>query len=243
MNFEKILGIDESEMVPFQSRYAWTSQQFRIHKKVVEKLELLCEAAYKDNFKLALISGYRSYKRQVAIWEEKCNGTREILDKNAHPINSFESDEEKYCAISQWSAIPGASRHHWGTDIDIFDATSLENDYHLKLIPEEFSSEGPCGKLNIWLDQNLSTFGFFRPYFLPEYRVSDLSINFKNNKEQPAIKAINSEPWHISYLPIAKDYIQYITAEMLLETWSHFPFSASDWAKTNVKTICNLLGT
>jgi len=32
---------------------------------------------------------------------------------------------EKIASILRWSALPGTSRHHWGTDLDIIDAKAL----------------------------------------------------------------------------------------------------------------------
>ena len=243
MRLEQILGIEDSDIVTFENDHAMVSKHFRIHQAIIPQLELLCEKAWKDGIKLALISGYRSYQRQVTIWDEKYRGERDILDQDSHPIKEFNNDEEKFCAISQWSAIPGASRHHWGTDIDVFDATSLENGYQLKLIPEEFSGNGPCEKLNHWLNQNLSSYGFIRPYFSSTENHMDSTTNRDLSRKSTTLKPISIEPWHISYLPLAQDYIQYITAEKLINTWSRFPFSASDWAKNNVQAICKLLGT
>ncbi|MCZ8486094.1 D-alanyl-D-alanine carboxypeptidase family protein [Vibrio lentus] len=30
------------------------------------------------------------------------------------------SEQQKLSAILRWSALPGASRHHWGCDFDVF---------------------------------------------------------------------------------------------------------------------------
>ncbi len=35
------------------------------------------------------------------------------------------AEAERVAAILVWSALPGASRHHWGTDCDVIDAAAL----------------------------------------------------------------------------------------------------------------------
>ncbi len=48
------------------------------------------------------------------------------------------SDLEKCKAMLRWSAVPGASRHHWGTEIDIFDPDLLPENTPLLLEPGIF---------------------------------------------------------------------------------------------------------
>ena len=44
--------------------------------------------------------------------------------------------------ILRWSALPGGSRHHWGTEIDIFDPDLLPQGQSLQLEPWEYESGG-----------------------------------------------------------------------------------------------------
>ena len=67
-------------------------------------------------------------------------------------------------AILTWSALPGASRHHWGSDIDVIDAAALGPGARAQLVAEEFAPGGRFERLNGWLDSNMGRFGFFRPY-------------------------------------------------------------------------------
>ena len=48
------------------------------------------------------------------------------------------SDWQKCQAILRWSAVPGASRHHWGTEIDFFDPDVLPAGKKLMLEPWEY---------------------------------------------------------------------------------------------------------
>ncbi len=92
-------------------------------------------------------------------------------------------------AILRWSALPGASRHHWGSDCDIFDAAALQPGYQLQLTVAETEPNGIFGPFYQWLEQQMERqdFGFFRPY------AKDTG-------------GIAPEPWHLSYRPIAESY-------------------------------------
>ena len=37
--------------------------------------------------------------------------------------------------ILEWSALPGASRHHWGSEFDVFDLAALPEGYRVQLLP------------------------------------------------------------------------------------------------------------
>ena len=50
-------------------------------------------------------------------------------------------------------AIPGTSRHHWGTDLDVYDAAALPADYRLELSPAEVAPGGLFDSLHRWLDE------------------------------------------------------------------------------------------
>jgi LAS superfamily LD-carboxypeptidase LdcB len=91
---------------------------------------------------------------------------------------------ERVAAILAWSAAPGASRHHWGTDLDVYDRAALPRAYRLQLVPAEYAADGPFARLTTWLDENMLRFGFYRPYRIDRGGV------------QP-------EPWHLSHAPTA----------------------------------------
>jgi hypothetical protein len=73
--------------------------------------------------------------------------------------------------------MPGTSRHHWGTDIDI---NSVENAY--------FETKKGSSEYQ-WLSQNAYKYGFCQTYTA-------------KGKNRP--KGYNEEPWHWSYLPLSK---------------------------------------
>jgi LAS superfamily LD-carboxypeptidase LdcB len=103
---------------------------------------------------------------------------------------------ERMFAILTWSALPGASRNHWGTDIDVFDRASVPPGAAPELRRAESMAGAAFGPLHRWLDANLQRFGFFGPYDQDRGGVSP-------------------EPWHLSYAPIAKRLQAVHSAELL----------------------------
>ncbi len=214
MKLEQLVGLNDEDIISFSSEHAWSSAEFKIHKKLAKPLEELCFQANQQGHRLALLSGYRNYQRQCQIWQDKVLGEREILDNQGNPCNTFSSEEEKFEAIARWSAIPGTSRHHWGTDLDIFSAKAVENNYPVKLLVEEFSKQGPCFELEQWLATNLHKFQFFRPY-------------------QKDLGGIAPEPWHISYQPLASKFSAQLDADKLTSIWKQQPWNGSQWSIDN----------
>ena len=130
------------------------------------------DAAKKDGFKLNIISAFRSNYHQQLIWESKWIGKRKVNGQN---LSLQVKDEvERAKIILQYSSMPGSSRHHWGTDVDIY---SLEN--------STFES-GYGLKIYSWLQKHAAEYGFYQVY------TAGRSVGY------------NEEKWHWSYLPIAK---------------------------------------
>jgi LAS superfamily LD-carboxypeptidase LdcB len=111
------------------------------------------------------------------------------------------ADVEMVDVILAWSSIPGGSRHHWGTDVDVIDTFALPPDYKVRLVPEEYAANGVFARLNAWLDANLARFGFFRPYRTDRGGYSP-------------------EPWHISYAPVASLALESLSLPALRSTLS-----------------------
>lgn len=159
-----------------------------LHTDVITPFLTMQEAAAKEGLNLQVASGFRSYERQLSIWNAKATGQRCLLNDNGQPIDSNSlCDTEKLYAILRWSALPGCSRHHWGTDLDVWDSAAVADDYSLLLVPEEYQQDGPFYLLSCWLDEHAETYGFVRPYAIDRGGVAP-------------------EPWHLSYQPIAKQF-------------------------------------
>lgn len=156
-----------------------------LHDDVVAPYLAMRAAAAADGLDLVAFSGFRDFDRQLGIWNGKFRGERPMQDRSGQALDPRSlSPAERVEAILWWSALPGASRHHWGTDFDVMDAKALPAGYKLKVIPAEYLSGGPFERLTRWLDEHMHAFGFFRPYHTDRGGVSP-------------------EPWHLSYAPVA----------------------------------------
>jgi LAS superfamily LD-carboxypeptidase LdcB len=154
-------------------------------------------AAAKDGIDLHPVSSYRDFDRQLAIWNGKCRGERPLLGADGALLDARQLNEEQLIeAILRWSALPGTSRHHWGTDLDVVDAAAMPDGYVPQLVPEEFSAGGVFAGLNLWLGAHAAQFGFYRPYSI--YR-----------------GGVQPEPWHISYAPLAEQARQQFSSQLL----------------------------
>jgi LAS superfamily LD-carboxypeptidase LdcB len=161
----------------------------QLHPDVIGPLQDLCGRAAVAGLALRVASGFRSFERQLAIWNAKARGERPVLDDQGRPHDlSVLSDRERMYAILRWSALPGASRHHWGTDIDVWDAAAVATDYRPRLVADEYAPGGPFFALHSWLTRELRTgTEFFRPY------ATDTG-------------GVAPEPWHLSFAPVAREF-------------------------------------
>ncbi len=171
-----------------------------VHTGVVEPFLLLRGEAASAGFDLQILSGFRSFHQQLSIWNRKARGDLPVLDSDAKPLDIGELSEPALVfAILRWSALPGASRHHWGTDLDVFDARTRPPGYEIELIPEEVDPGGMFGPLHDWLDRRMAeatAFGFFRPYDLDRDGVAP-------------------ERWHLSHGPVADVHQNQLTLPVL----------------------------
>ena len=187
-----LTGLTNSHTVEF-------GKNQRVHREVEKPLRAMTEEAAKEGYQLQVCSGYRSFQRQCEIWNEKVTGKRPILDFHNQPISPKSlSEEEVIYAILRWSALPGTSRHHWGTDVDVIDASRIKANMTVKLIAGEFEAGGPFSELHDWLDKNMARFGFFRPYATDRGGVSP-------------------ERWHLSYAPLAQTYLAELSEELVVK--------------------------
>lgn len=168
-----------------------------LHYEVVAAFLAMRDAAASDGIELHARSSFRDFDTQVAIWNRKWRGERPLLDRHGRTLERASiSDAQCVDAILCWSAIPGGSRHHWGSDIDVIDAQAIPNGYAVQLIPEEYAPDGIFKRLAHWLDANMRHFGFFRPYRTDRGGVSP-------------------EPWHLSYAPVAIPALEALSLSML----------------------------
>ncbi len=156
-------------------------------KEVFDAFVKMREAAELDSIELVILSATRNFTYQKRIWEDKWAGRRKVEGKNL--AKEIPDPMERATFILRFSAMPGTSRHHWGTDIDL---NSFTNAY--------FSS-GQGLKEYQWLQEHAGTFGFCQVYST----LDSLSGRTTGYQE---------EKWHWSYLPVANRYLESYLAQI-----------------------------
>jgi LAS superfamily LD-carboxypeptidase LdcB len=146
-----------------------SSRHMYIQEEVLDSFIVMYNSAKSDGIDLKIVSATRSFYRQKEIWEDKWEKYKNMSEYN------------RVLEILKYSSMPGTSRHHWGTDIDI-------NSFSV-----EYFKSGNGLKEYLWLDKNAIKFGFCQPY---KYK----DIGKRTGYED--------EPWHWSYSPLSKEYLQ-----------------------------------
>jgi LAS superfamily LD-carboxypeptidase LdcB len=170
-----------------------------LHRAAVRPFLAMRDAALRDGFDLVPVSSFRDFGRQRAIWNAKFRGQRPARDRRGRVLDMAALDAgERVEAILLWSALPGASRHHWGTDVDVADGRVMAAGYAPRLEVEEYRRGGPFAALSDWLGGHMRRFGFYRPY------------TRRGRGVQP-------EPWHLSFAPVARRALKSMTVPLLAE--------------------------
>ncbi|MBP2834045.1 M15 family metallopeptidase [Aquimarina sp. U1-2] len=152
---------------------------YQLRKKAHEAFVAMKNEAITHGFKIKVVSSYRNYAHQNRIWERKYQS---FLKEGLSPDQTIEK-------IIEYSTIPGTSRHHWGTDIDIVDGNAPQPK-HL-LLEEHFEGNGPFCPFKEWLDEHAERY--------------DFHLVYTNTKDR---KGFKYEPWHYSYAPLSKPMLQ-----------------------------------
>jgi len=130
----------------------------------------MSDAAAKDGVNLKIASATRNFEYQENIWNNKWNALPASMDGLT-----------KFKTVLDYSATPGTSRHHWGTEVDIDNAN-----------PQYFNTKEGKEVYN-WLSKNASTYGFCQPY---------------TAKGPERSTGYNEEKWHWSYVPLSKTFTE-----------------------------------
>ena len=151
----------------------------KMHKETAEAFKRMKAEALKSNINIEVVSAYRSFQRQKEIFEGKYV---KFTSEGLSPMQTIEK-------IIEYSTIPGTSRHHWGTDLDLIDGNVPRPES--VLVASNFHGTGPFCKLKEWMDEHAASFGFYEVY-----------TNDANRK------GFKYEPWHFSYAPVSKPMLQ-----------------------------------
>lgn len=172
------------------------------HKDIYQDYLKLKSKASKEGIELYVLSSFRSFEAQLKIWNLKASGQRQLLDDQGNPLDYNQlSPTEVLFSILRWSALPGASRHHWGTDIDFYDKSTCPVDYQVQLVPEEYNEGGYFYNFRNWFDKSLDQdngHGFFRPYQIDKGGVAP-------------------EMWHLSHKEVSQELLAAYSIDLFKE--------------------------
>jgi zinc D-Ala-D-Ala carboxypeptidase len=147
-----------------------------LHREAFEAFLNMHQTAKKEGIELKIRSATRNHERQKNIWENKWNGVAALSDGTK--ASDIADPVKRALKILEYSSMPGTSRHHWGTDIDL---NSFDN---------EWFERGEGLKTFEWLNNHAAGFGFCRPY-------TALGSDRENGYFE--------EKWHWSYFPLSNE--------------------------------------
>jgi LAS superfamily LD-carboxypeptidase LdcB len=190
-----------------------------LHPAAAEAFLGLRAEAARSGIDLIPASTFRDFDRQRRIWNDKYYGKRPLLDAAGRPLDPKRlNDEQIVEAILLWSALPGASRHHWGTEIDVIDRAALAPGTQPQMVPQEYQPGGIFEALGQWIPQHCTDFGFFLPYDVDRGGV------------QP-------EPWHLSYAPVSGHALAALTVDVLGAALAGVDLAAAEVVKRQLRSI------
>jgi LAS superfamily LD-carboxypeptidase LdcB len=193
----------DERFVKIDSLYARGSAVGKfLRKESYDAFVKMAKAAKKDGVTLFILSATRNFNSQKIIWENKWDGKTKVEGKDLTTVADL---PERARLILLYSSMPGTSRHHWGTDMDL---NSLDNDYFA-------SGEGL--KIYTWLQSHAAAFGFCQPY--------SSKANGRTGYEE--------EKWHWSYLPLSNEFLNEYKKQLSYTDLSGFK-GAEVGAKLNV---------
>jgi LAS superfamily LD-carboxypeptidase LdcB len=167
------------DFVEISSEYTLGGIKMYTRKETHEAFLKMHKSALLEGIDLRIVSATRNFEYQKNLWNDKWTGVTFVNGKDLS--KSMPDGIERFEKILEYSAAPGTSRHHWGTDIDINGVSPTYFD----------TPEGM--KQYEWLKANAPLFGFCQTY---------------NEKGADRQSGYNEEKWHWSYLPLAKSFTQ-----------------------------------
>ncbi|CAH0999512.1 hypothetical protein LEM8419_00812 [Neolewinella maritima] len=173
------------DFVAVADRYT-DGDPYLLHRDTYAAFERMHAAARADGVDLMMVSATRNFARQKQIWEAKWRGQR-LLEGSEKANEVYPDPADRARAILRYSSMPGTSRHHWGTDIDL---NALTNGYF---------DAGPGKRVYDWLTTHAADYGFCQPY---------------TAKGEARPSGYEEERWHWSYIPLARQLTDYAATKL-----------------------------
>ena len=140
----------------------------RLRREARDAFVRMHGAAAEDGISLTALSATRTFGHQASIWNRKWNGAQRM---GMAPV-------DRALDILRFSSMPGSSRHHWGTDVDMHS-----------LDPSDFE-QGEGARTLTWLRAHAGDFGFVEVY-----------------SSDPGRPGYQPEAWHWSYAPLSVPFL------------------------------------
>jgi LAS superfamily LD-carboxypeptidase LdcB len=157
-------------------------------------------AASAAGHRIWLVSSTRNFADQRRIWNAKWN---------REPFNQIADPAARSRAIMDYSSMPGTSRHHWGTDLDM---NSVE--------PGDWADRngatqaGQYNGLYQWLRAHAASYGFAQTYT-------------QRGSGPGQRTGYNEERWHWSYVPTAATMHTEYSNTITNQTVAGLPFNGA----------------
>jgi len=199
-SIEELMGKEDIELY---------GDGINLRKEAHDAFVEMKKAAQADGIEMKIVSSYRSFDRQAVIFERKYLKYTE--EEGMEPLDAIEK-------IIEYSTIPGTSRHHWGTDIDLIDGSpKVDGDV---LVPSKFGTGGPFEKFKLWMDENSKKYNYYLVY-----------------TDDPKRRGFKYEPWHYSYAPLSIPMLKSFRLKNIMKQLEQEDFLGGDHLTTEfVKT-------
>jgi len=191
-NKKELLGqIDYSKNTDFSRipKEYTSKDNVYLRTDALEAFKKMYFAAKECGINLTIISAARNFDYQKGIWERKW--------KDGKYISYFGAERAK--AIMRYSSMPGTSRHHWGTDIDINSLT------------DSYFTTGKGKIVYEWLVTHAPSYGFYQTY----------------TSKETGRTGYEEEKWHWSYMPIARGLLEEYNLQVTYSDITNFNGSES----------------
>jgi LAS superfamily LD-carboxypeptidase LdcB len=188
---QQLLGLDQSHLV---------SEDILLEGETYDAFCQMKSKATEDGIQLEIVSAYRSFESQKEIWERKFK-----------KLKRTKTPQEAISEIITYSSIPGTSRHHWGTDIDLIDTASNIPDGDV-LLEKHYHGDGPFSKMKSWMQKHSQEFGF--------------ELVYTNDVQRTGF---NYEPWHYSYRPKSLSFLKVQSQRSFIEEWKKLEFEGKEY--------------
>lgn len=196
---QRLMGLDDEGLVPLVQPDC--ERVLLVRPEVNAAFSALIQRAQRAGFTLRACSAYRSFAAQAAIVSAKFEGKRPVLDALEQPLTQLPDEPAaRLNAIMRFSALPGFSRHHWGSDLDVYAPSALPLGQSLQLTYHEYICGSYFHELGEFLTEHVAACGFYHPYG------ADADAMLRK-AQSGALRdtEVGCEPWHISYRALAEE--------------------------------------